>query len=52
MNLNLKEKELVAVGVSVATGCKPCLNYHFRKVQEAGASDEEIKQAISDAICV
>ncbi len=49
MSLNFKEKELVAVGASVAAGCKPCTNYHFKKVQEAGAFDEEIKQAISDA---
>lgn len=52
MSLNLKEKELVAVGASVAAGCKPCTNYHFKKVREAEASDEEIKQAISDAMCV
>ena len=52
MFINLKEKELVAIGASVAAGCKPCTNYHFNKVQEAGASNEEIKQAISDAMCV
>ena len=52
MSINYKEKELVAVGASVAAGCKPCTNYHFKKVREAGASDEEIKQAISDAMCV
>jgi AhpD family alkylhydroperoxidase len=52
MSLNLKEKELVAVGASVAAGCKPCTNYHFKKVREAGASDEEIKQAVSDAVSV
>ena len=52
MFLNLKEKELVAVGVSVAAGCKPCTNYHIKKVREAEVSDEEIKQAISDAMCV
>lgn len=52
MSINYKEKELVAVGASVAAGCKPCTNYHFKKVRKAGTSDEEIKQAISDAICV
>lgn len=52
MSLNFKEKELVAVGASVAAGCKPCTNYHFKQVREAGASDEEIKQAISDAVSV
>lgn len=52
MALMLKEKELVAVGASVAAGCKPCTNYHLKKVREAGASDEEIQQVVSDAMCV
>jgi AhpD family alkylhydroperoxidase len=50
MSLTFKEKELVSVATSVAAGCKPCTNYHFKKVRETGASDEEIKQAIKDAI--
>lgn len=52
MALTFKEKELVNIGASVATGCKPCTDYHFEKVREAGASDEEIEQAISDALAV
>ncbi len=52
MALTFKEKELVYIGASVAAGCKPCTNYHFKKVKEAGASYEEIKQAISDTKCV
>lgn len=52
MSLTIKEKELVNIGASVATGCKPCTDYHFKKVRDAGASDEEIKQAISDAMLV
>jgi AhpD family alkylhydroperoxidase len=52
MSLTTKEKELVNIGASVATGCKPCTDYHFKKVREAGASDEEIRQAISDAVSV
>jgi len=35
-----------------AAGCKPCTNYHFKQVRAAGASDDEIEQAISDAMCV
>lgn len=42
-----KEKELANVGASVATSCKPCTEYHFNKVRDAGASDEEIGQAIT-----
>jgi AhpD family alkylhydroperoxidase len=52
MPLTYKEKELANIGASVATGCKPCTDYHFSKVREAGASDEEIRQAISDALAV
>lgn len=52
MALTIKEKELVNIGASVATGCKPCIDYHFAKARQAGASDEEIKQAISDAVVV
>jgi AhpD family alkylhydroperoxidase len=52
VSLTYKEKELANVGASVATGCKPCTDYHFNKAREAGAADEEIRQAISDAIAV
>jgi AhpD family alkylhydroperoxidase len=52
MSLTYKEKELANIGASVATGCKPCTDYHFNKVREAGASDDEVKQAISDAMAV
>ena len=52
MAITVKEKELAAVGISVASGCKPCTNYHVKAVREAGASDEEIKQAVADALSV
>ncbi len=52
MSLSTKDKELVAVGASLAAGCKPCTNYHFKKVRSARASDEEIKQAMLNAIAV
>ncbi len=52
MSLTVKERELVAVGVSLAAGCKPCTNYHLKKVRVAGASNEEIEKAVLDAIAV
>ncbi|NIN70596.1 MAG: hypothetical protein GTO46_01410 [Gemmatimonadetes bacterium] len=52
MSLTPKEKELVSVGASLAAGCKLCADYHFKKVRKTGASDEEIEQAMSDAIAV
>jgi len=50
VTLTAIERELAAVGISVASGCKPCTNYHVKAAREAEASDEEIKQAISDAL--
>ncbi len=52
MALTVKEKELVNIGASVATGCKPCTDYHFKKVRQAGATDEEIKDVITYAMMV
>lgn len=52
MSLTNKEKELVSVGASLAAGCKLCANFHFKEVQRAGASDDEIRQAMMDAIAV
>ena len=40
MGLTFKEQELVNIGASVATGCRPCTDFHFMKVREAGASDK------------
>lgn len=52
MAITPKEKELAAVGISVATGCQPCTDVHVKKAREAGASDAEIKQALTDAFAV
>lgn len=52
MAISVKEKELIAVGVSVAAGCKPCTDYHVKAVRKAGAVDDEIGQAVADAFAV
>ncbi len=52
MSLSIKEKELVAIGISVVAGCKPCTDYHVRAGCESGATDDEIRLAIKDAMCV
>ena len=52
MAITPKEKELAAVGMSVATGCKPCTDFHVKAARKSGASDAEIKQAMSDAVAV
>jgi len=50
--LSPKEKELVAVGTSVAAGCIPCTEYHLKEVWGAGATAQEITAAIEAALCV
>jgi len=52
MAITPREKELAAVGISVASGCKPCTSYHVKAAREAGASDEDIKQALTDALAI
>lgn len=47
-----KEKELVAIGISVAAGCKPCTDHHVAVARKARASDEEIRQATVDAFAL
>lgn len=52
MAITPKEKELVAVGISVAAGCKPCTTHHVEVAQKARASDDEIGQAVAHAVAV
>jgi AhpD family alkylhydroperoxidase len=50
--LSDKEKVLVAVGTAVAAGCIPCTQYHMKAVIAAGATTEEITNAVDAALCV
>ncbi len=50
MTMRLKEKELAAVGISLAAGCRPCTDYHLKAVRQAKAGDEEISRARRIAI--
>lgn len=40
--LTQKDKELVAVAASIASGCVPCTMHHIKAVREAGASEAEV----------
>jgi AhpD family alkylhydroperoxidase len=46
------QQELIAVGVSIATGCKPCTAFHVKAARAVGASDADIRQAVDDALSV
>jgi len=44
--LSEKMKELIAVGCAHITHCPYCIDGHTRKAKEAGATEEEIAEAI------
>ncbi len=44
--LPVKIRELVAVGAAHAAKCSPCIYLHTKKAKEAGATKEEIAEAI------
>lgn len=52
MAITPKERELAAVGISVAAGCKPCTDHHVEVARKARASDAEIRKAVVDGLDV
>ena len=52
MPITKTEKELAAVGISIAAGCKPCTNFHMKAVHETGASEAQVRQAVEQAAAV
>ncbi len=52
MKLDIRTKELVAVGASVTANCQPCLQFHVAKARESGAEEDEITMAIAVARAV
>ena len=50
--LTQKEKELVAVAASIASGCLPCTVHHIKAVRESGASEAEVLGATRIALDV
>ncbi len=48
--LDLKTKELIAIGVSLVAKCEGCLEGHIKKAIELGLSKQEISDAIVVAI--
>ena len=44
--ISRKHKELMGLGISVATRCEECVLYHLDGCREQGASREEIVEAI------
>ena len=45
-HLDAKTVELAAISASIAGGCLPCLNYHFKKALEIGCTLEQASEAV------
>ncbi|MCL2318429.1 MAG: carboxymuconolactone decarboxylase family protein [Methanomassiliicoccaceae archaeon] len=45
MALTKREREMVAVGASIAGNCIPCLEVHYLKCVEMGFTKDEIEEA-------
>ncbi len=48
--LTKKTKELIAVGISIATNCESCMQWHIDQAAASGAASEEILEAIEVGI--
>lgn len=47
--MNKKMSEMIALGVSYALNCHPCLDFHRDEAERAGLSPEEMGEAIGIA---
>ena len=48
--LSVKEKELIAVAISCIIKCEICLKFHADRAKEAGATSEELREAMDVAL--
>lgn len=48
--LDFKTKEFVALGISVAVRCEPCIGLHIEALIRSGASREEVGDVLAMAI--
>ncbi len=44
--LTARDRELVALGASLASNCVPCIETHIPKARAAGLTDAEISEAV------
>lgn len=47
--MDIRIKELIAIGASVTANCQSCFKYHVDKAKESGADEQEITEAIAVA---
>ncbi len=48
--LTRKQKELIATGISVVTDCESCMQWHIEQAAAAGATLDEVLEAVEVAI--
>ena len=48
--LDVKTKELIAIGISVAVHCDDCIAFHVKAAVDRGATREEILETLGMAI--
>lgn len=48
--LSKKHKELIALGIGVITDCESCMQWHMEQAIQAGATQQEIVEAIEVAV--
>ena len=48
--LDLKTRELIALGVAITTRCESCISVHAEAAMKAGATESEVAGALATAI--
>ena len=48
--LSKREKELIAIGISIVSSCESCLEWHIREALEASATEAQIVEAVGVAM--
>jgi len=48
--LERRNKELIALGISIVINCESCMQWHLQQARKAGASREQVLEAIDVAV--
>ncbi len=48
--LSKKQKELIAIGISIVINCESCMEWHIKQALDDGATKEEIIESIEVGI--
>lgn len=47
MGLDIRTRELIAIGASITANCRPCLQHHVNLAMNKGVNEQEIAEAIA-----